>query len=315
MKQPRRPKAGARRNIVEKQSLHGVVVPIITPTDAQERVDEQALRSLIRRLIAAGVHGIFAGGTTGEGPLLTFAEWQRMAEISFDECGSGASLVTGVMDTSASRVIERVRLLRRIGCRCFVLTPSFYIAAKTASEQLRLFSAARDAAGDMEMVAYNIPQCAGVALDVGMVCDMARKGWIRYCKESSGDLAYFRDLVKRGKEAGLSVLAGDEVTMVEELKAGAAGIVPGAGNIAPALHVQLWDASTRADWDAVSRLFAQIKPIRAPLVGGPASWVSGFKYAASLMGIGTGKALVPLEPMAPDQAAEIKRVLTANKLL
>ncbi len=300
---------------MDKQSLHGVVVPIITPTNAQERVDEQGLRSLIRRLIAAGVRGIFAGGTAGEGPLLTFAEWQRLAEIAYDECGSKTSLVTGVMETSASRVIEKVRVLRQVGCRGFVLTPSFYIAARSASEQLRLYAAAREAAGDMEMIAYNIPQSTGVALDVGMVCDMARRGWIRYCKESSGDVAYFRDLVKRGKDVGLSVLAGDEVTLVEELKAGAAGIVPGTANIAPALFVRLFDAATRADWEAVTRLFAKLQPVRAPLVGGPASWVTGFKHAASLMGIGAGKALAPLEPMGPEQATEIKRALTANELL
>ena len=298
-----------------QQSLNGVVVPIITPTDAQERVDEKAFRELIRRLIAGGVHGLFVGGTTGEGPLLTNAEWQRMSEIAFAECGSKTNLMTGVMDTSAARVCDKVRALKKIGYRFFVLTPSFYIPARSASEQLRLFSAARDAAGDMEMIAYNIPQCAGVPLAVEAVCDMAKRGWIRYCKESSGDIAYFRDLVTRGREVGLSVLAGDEVSMVEELEAGAAGIVPGTANIAPVIHVEIYDAAARADWVTVKRIFPNIKRIRAPFVAGPASWVTGFKYAASLQGIGMGRAVSPLEPMGTPQAEVIRNHLKKEGLL
>ncbi len=292
-----------------------MVVPTITPTDAQERVDEKAFRELIRRLIAGGVHGLFVGGTTGEGPLLPNAEWQRMSEIAFSECGSKTNLMTGVMDTSAARICDRVRILRKIGYRFFVLTPSFYIISKTASEQLRLFSAARDAAGDMEMIAYNIPQCAGAPLAIEAVCDMAKRGWIRYCKESSGDIAYFRDLVTRGKEVGLSVLAGDEVSMVEELQAGAAGIVPGTANIAPVIHVQIYDAAARADWAAVKRIFPDVKRIRAPFVSGPGAGSRGYKYAASLQGIGIGKALSPLEPMGSEQALLIKNHLKKEGLI
>jgi 4-hydroxy-tetrahydrodipicolinate synthase len=47
------------------KTLRGVVVPIITPIDAEEKVDEAGLRRLIRRLVEAGVHGLFVGGGAG----------------------------------------------------------------------------------------------------------------------------------------------------------------------------------------------------------------------------------------------------------
>ena len=55
--------------------LAGVVVPAITPVDDEDRVDEAAFRKGLRRLISAGVHAIFVGGSAGEGPLLTAYEW------------------------------------------------------------------------------------------------------------------------------------------------------------------------------------------------------------------------------------------------
>ena len=47
----------------------------------------------------------------------------------------------------------------------------------------------------MEMIGYNIPQVVGVAVAVETFCEAARRGWMRHCKESSGDLKYLSRLV------------------------------------------------------------------------------------------------------------------------
>jgi 4-hydroxy-tetrahydrodipicolinate synthase len=297
---------------VAEKNLYGVVVPTITPTDADERVDEPGFRRLIKRLISAGVHGLFVGGSAGEGPLLAAGEWQRMTEIAFDEAKGAIPLLAGVMDTSTKRICEKVRHLRKIGYSRFVLTPSFYIAAKTPSEQLREFGAAREAGGTMEMIPYNIPRCTGAAFAVDTLCEMARRGWVRACKESSGDIAYFTELVNRGREAGLVVLGGDEVILVEELRAGAAGFVPGVANIFAPFCLRVWEAAARKDWAAVTAAHKEMMRVRAPLVTGAASWVSGLKYAASLLSMGSGVALSPLEPVVAAQKAEIEALVAKD---
>ena len=76
--------------------LSGVIPPVLTPTDAQDRVDEPALRQSIRRLIEAGVNGLFIGGTAGEGPLLVEREWSRLMEIAFDEAAGRLPVLGGV---------------------------------------------------------------------------------------------------------------------------------------------------------------------------------------------------------------------------
>ena len=91
--------------------LHGVIVPVFTPIDKKENVDEPAFRKVLRRLVTAGVHGIFVGGSAGEGPLLVDAQWRRMVEIAFDEVGGELPLLAGAMDTSARRVCDKVAAL------------------------------------------------------------------------------------------------------------------------------------------------------------------------------------------------------------
>jgi 4-hydroxy-tetrahydrodipicolinate synthase len=57
--------------------LAGIIPPIATPLDEDEKVDENALRSLVRYLLRSGVHGIFVLGSTGEFAHLSDDEKKR----------------------------------------------------------------------------------------------------------------------------------------------------------------------------------------------------------------------------------------------
>ena len=45
--------------------IKGIVVPILTPVDADEMIDEKALRAQVDFVIAGGVSGILAYGSNG----------------------------------------------------------------------------------------------------------------------------------------------------------------------------------------------------------------------------------------------------------
>jgi len=298
---------------MDNKQLRGVIVPVVTPIDQREDVDEAAFRNIIRRLIDAGVHGIFVGGSAGEGPLLIDAQWRRMVEIALDEVADEVPLLAGAMDTSARRVCERIKLLRKIGYGYFVLTPTFYITLKTATEHLRLFGQAKETAGDMEMIAYNIPQCTGSAMAVDVLCDMAKRGWIRYCKESSGDWPYLKELMDRGNDAGLAVFAGDEVTSGEALLAGARGIVPVCANYDPQTYLNLYEAGSHGNRDEVERLMARARLLKQNIVESGPNWLSGVKCAAAARGIGTGRVVSPLEPADEQRIARIDALVKSDR--
>ena len=299
--------------ITKKAKLHGVVVPVITPVDANDNVDVAAFRKVLRRLLDAKVHAIFVGGSAGEGPLLTASAWQRMVEVAFEEVSGKAFLLGGAIDTSSRRACDKVKALRKIGYRHFVLTPSFYITVKTPSQHLRLYGEARDAAGDMEMIAYNIPSCTSSVLAVDTICDMARRGWVHYCKESSGDWAYLKELIERGGDLGLTVLAGDEPTSGKALLAGAKGIVPVCANYDPQSSLRLYEAGIRGDREEVARCMKRLESLRTALLLSGACWLTGIKYAVSQLGIGSGKPVSPLEPAEPKRKAIIKALIRKDR--
>ncbi len=287
------------------KTLGGVVVPAITPTDADDRVAAAAFAASLDRLVSAGVHGIFVGGSAGEGPLLREREWRRMVEIARETVGDRLPLLGGAIDTSTSRVVEKISVLHSLGFTHAVVTPTYYLATPAASEHLRLFAAAVEAAGDMEVVAYNIPACTGTVLAVETVCELARRGWVRRCKDSSGDLAAMGDLVRRGREFGLAVLGGDEQTAGDALLGGAAGIVPVCANYEPETFTALYAAGVVGDAEAVARSMRRVRQLREALVLSGPCWLSGIKHAVSLLGIGSGAVVSPLEPAPEPQRRRI----------
>ncbi len=295
--------------MTDSMELSGVIPPLLTPTDAQDRVDEPALRRSIRRLIDADVHGLFVGGTAGEGPLLADREWSRLMEIAFDETAGRLPLLGGVQDLSTRKVVDKIVRLREIGYRRFVVTPTFYVPARTADEQLRLFAACREAAGDMELIGYNIPQAVGVQVAVETFREAARRGWMRCCKESSGDLKYLRRLVEEGRAVGLRVLMGDERTAADGLRAGAVGLVNLCVNVEPETYLALYRAVASGDDREATRRQERINRIVDEVVLSGPCFVAGPKYVLSRLGIGRGVPVSPLQPVDEAQARRIDRFL------
>ena len=56
---------------------HGMVIPVLTPFQENGSLDEKTLRRLARRLITAGVHGVFPVGSSGEFWILDAEERYR----------------------------------------------------------------------------------------------------------------------------------------------------------------------------------------------------------------------------------------------
>jgi 4-hydroxy-tetrahydrodipicolinate synthase len=290
--------------------IEGVIVPLLTPVDEEERVDESAMRTLIRHCLKGGVNGIFVGGTSGFGPLLTDDQWERMIEIARDEVGDSVPLLGGIIAASTTRAVERIRILDRIGFKHMVVTSTFYVTPTRHDEFLAHFDGCRQATA-MNMIAYNIPSCTGASIPLSTIAEMVRLGWTKVVKESSGDRDYFLELTKAVSERETTILQGNEPDIAWGLSVGAKGMVPVCGNYAPSLFAAAWRASQDGNETRLAELQKRIMAVRETLLLGDKSWLAGAMYGVHALGIGSGKVLRPIQELSDEQKREID-VLTES---
>jgi len=89
--------------------IRGVIVPLLTPFDRHGAIDHAAIGRLVEFLIERGVHGLFPGGTTGEGPLLSPEERRALAETVVR---AADGRVPVIIHTGAITTREAVELTR-----------------------------------------------------------------------------------------------------------------------------------------------------------------------------------------------------------
>ncbi|CAM5237778.1 dihydrodipicolinate synthase family protein [Streptomyces fumanus] len=289
--------------------LRGVVPPVITPLTEKGEVDTASLRRLVGHLIAAGAHGLFLLGSSGEAAYLTDAQRRTVLETAVDAVAGRVPVLAGVIETTTPRVLDRAADAVRAGADALVATAPFY--ARTHPAEIAGHFRRIRAAADRPLFAYDIPVAVHTELPREVVLDLAADGTLAGLKDSSGDDASLRRLLidPRRTTTGFTVLTGSELTVDTALLAGADGVVPGLGNVDPRGYVRLYAAARAGDWaaakaeqDRLAALFALTEAGDPDRMGPNSSALGAFKAAAHLLGLidcpATAAPQIPLDERA-----------------
>lgn len=297
--------------------LTGVIPPVVTPLHEDRTLDVASLEHVLERMLAAGVDGVFALGSTGE---VAFASREMRRAIITEVVRIVAGRVpvlVGVVDTQTARVLEHIDDAAELGADGVVATAPFY--AITAMPQVERHFQILGERSPLPVYAYDIPVCVHTKLDPAMLVRLGQSGAIAGVKDSSGDDITFRRLVLANRAAGspLSLLTGHEFVVDGAYLAGADGCVPGLGNVDPAGYVALHRAVQAGDWDkarAEQDRLAQLMEICLAARGqvGWGAGVGAFKTALQLLGvIETNQVPEPFDALNADDTAAVRAILEA----
>ena len=93
-----------------RENLHGVWAAIATPFDEHGRFDEEVFRENIRRLSAAGVHGIYTTDSDGEFYAIELEEFKRIVTVFADETRRlGCPTMVGITWCNTQGMIDRLQ--------------------------------------------------------------------------------------------------------------------------------------------------------------------------------------------------------------
>lgn len=263
--------------------LKGIIPPVPTPFTPDGEVDAESFKKLAAHLLAGGIDAAFIAGTAGLGPQMTDRQFARLAGLALEYFGPSVPVLGGVMECSTLRAMERIRILESLGYDRFVLTSTYYLPPRNQQESLVHFGRCAEATA-MEMIAYNIPSCTGIAIESDTLAQMAARGWTRTIKDSSGDAEHFARLCAWASDAGVAVFQGLRPDMCALAKAGAAGCVPVPGNIRPDIFSRAWRAAVSGDEATARALQVAIDRLWDAAVR-PGDFLSGTLYALSRAGL------------------------------
>ena len=103
----------------------GAIVAIATPFK-KGKVDEEALRGLIEFQIKNGTDGIVPCGTTGESPVLTHKEHDRVIEITVAAVKKRVPVIAGTGSNSTDECIRLTRHAYEVGADGALIVAPYY---------------------------------------------------------------------------------------------------------------------------------------------------------------------------------------------
>lgn len=300
---------------MSKHSFRGIIPPIVTPINVDGTVNHADLAALVERLIAEGVHGIFALGSSGQVAYLSDEDRLAVIKTIATATAGRVPVIAGAMDLSVHTVIRSAKAFIEAGADAIVITPPLYTINDEAevAEQFRTVAKAISA----PLFAYDIPVRAHKKLSASLLVQLGKEGVIVGVKDSSGDDVGFRRLIAMNKAAGspLTLLTGHEVVVDAMGLAGADGAVPGLANVDAASYVRLWNAIEARDFETavkeqefINSLFEIVFVPKGR--SGDVTGIGAFKVAMAVRGrLSSATNTAPLKDLDAPTVAAIEKIV------
>ena len=289
--------------------IKGVIVPLLTPMNADETINEKELRNQVNHQIESGIHALFPLGTNGEAYILSREEKEQVLKIVVDEAKGRVPVYGGTGCVSTKETIELSLKAKEIGIDVLsIITPSF-----AAASQDELYEHYREVAEavDLPIVLYNIPARTGNALAPATVEKLSKIPNIVGVKDSSGNFDNMLQYIEKTRyRKDFAVLSGNDSLILWCLLAGGRGGIAGCANVFPSTMASIYDTFVAGDLEKAREIQDSIRSFRDCFkFGNPNTIV---KTAVSLLGFPVGKCRKPCCQVPEAGIEAIKKVLEAS---
>jgi 4-hydroxy-tetrahydrodipicolinate synthase len=268
----------------------GLWVPLVTPF-RDGRVDEAALRRLVRHLGEAGVTGFVVCGSTGEAASLSHAEQLAVLDAVVSACDEKPVLM-GLAGTQSDEMLSRLRDMARRRLAGVLVSAPFYLRPSQTGIVAH-FRALADAS-PVPIALYDIPARTGAQMALGTILTLAGHPNIRALKDCGGDAKKTRSLIADGR---LAVLAGDDDGIFVTLCMGGAGAIAASAHVLPECFVAMVAALRAGRLTEARHLYHALTPLTEALFAEPNPSV--FKAVLAQQGWIANELRAPHSPATP----------------
>ena len=289
--------------------IKGIIVPILTPVDQDENVDEARLRRQVDFVIDHGVHGILAFGSNGEFYMFQPEEMERALRSILDQTAHRVPVFVGMGMVNTKSCIILAKMAEQAGADGIsVLQPMFL--KPTEDELYAHFKAIANAVPDLPMLLYNNPGRVGYTMSGNLVERLAREvDNIVGIKDSSGDMTQTEEFIRRTQDIDFKVFGGKDTLIYATLAHGGVGAVCTTANYMPDLVVSVYNAYLKGNPRQALEYQFKLNPIRLSM--DKTSFPVATKDMANMLHMDVG---IPIRPSLPTAEDSPAYVLMQNEL-
>jgi 4-hydroxy-tetrahydrodipicolinate synthase len=286
-----------------------LLTAMVTPFDADGKVDYPQARRLAQALVASGSDGVVVAGTTGESPSLTRDEQLHLfAEIKEALNGKG-NVVAGTGSNSTAEAIEYTHDAQKVGVDAVLSVVPYY--NKPPQEGMYQHFKAIAENTDLPVILYNVPSRTASNMTAETTIRLSQIPNIIGVKEAGGDLDQAADIIK-GAQPGFLVWSGNDDQTYRIMSLGGYGIISVASHIVGKQIKAMMELTLNEDFERAATEHRRLMPLFQGLfiVANPIP----VKYAVNKVGFPVGEPRLPLVPPDAETAAEIDALLKAYQV-
>jgi 4-hydroxy-tetrahydrodipicolinate synthase len=288
----------------------GLGIALITPFKEDGSVDYDALIRLVDYQLNNGADFFCILATTGETPVLTREEKQKIKDLVVDYVQARVPILMGCGGYNTAAVIDELRNGDFRGVDGILSVCPYY--NKPSQEGLYQHFKAIASATQLPVVLYNVPGRTGVNMQAATTVRLARDCQnIVAIKEASGNLEQVDEIIKN-KPHDFDVISGDDALTFPMVSCGAVGVISVIGNALPKEFSRMIRLQMRGEYDAARTIHHRFTDLFSLLFvdGNPA----GVKAMLSEMGFIQNVLRLPLVPMRIKNMQRMSEILKELKI-
>jgi len=242
--------------------IAGSMVALVTPMDAEGRLDWDSLSKLVDFHLKEGTDAIVAVGTTGESATLDYKEHIDVIHRVVEQVAGRIPVIAGTGANSTREAVELTRNAKEAGAdACLLVTP--YYNKPTQEGLYQHFKHVAEAV-DIPQILYNVPGRTACDMKAETVIRLSTVHNIIGIKEATGDLQRAKDILA-GVSSDFLLLSGDDPTAVELILLGGKGNISVTANVAPRAMHELCAAALRGEAAEARAINEQLMPLHKNL--------------------------------------------------
>lgn len=281
--------------------LGTILTAVVTPFDAELRVDEAAASALFARLLAHGTDALVVAGTTGEASTLTDDEKLTLVRLAVRESGS-APVVAGTGSNDTAHSVALTRRAAEAGAGAALVVTPYYNRPPRAGIIAHVAAVAEVG---LPVIVYNIPGRTTVNMAPDLLAELVSIPNVVAIKQANPDLGEARLTVDT---VPAQIYAGNDDMFLPVVEMGGAGVISVASHLVGDRMQAVHAAFARGDADEARRLDGELADLYAGLFVTTNPIL--IKAALEMTGmIPSGRLRLPLVEATPVQRDILRTVL------